>query len=104
LKGPSPLLNLAVVAISRLVLHNIGHVKAYWPMVGLESAALALSFGADDLDGTIGEERIAHAAGAPTPKALSRDRMVETIRLGGFEPRERDGEFNALKPVAEVRS
>ena len=80
----------------------IDHIKAYWPMIGLETAALALSFGADDLDGTIGEERIAHAAGAEAPKALSRDRMVETIRMGGFEPRERDGEFNDLGAVGEV--
>jgi aminodeoxyfutalosine synthase len=93
-----------VVAVSRLVLHNIDHIKAYWPMVGLESAALALSFGADDLDGTIGEERIAHAAGAPTPEALSRERMVETIRLGGFEPRERDGRFAPLPPREDPRS
>ncbi len=94
LKGPGPLLNLAVMAIARLTLDNFPHIKAYWPMIGLETAAVALSFGADDLDGTIGEERIAHAAGASTPRAMSENRMVETIRLGGYAPVERDGAFN----------
>ena len=62
-------------------------------MIGLETAAAALSWGADDLDGTLGEERIAHAAGARTPRALLRRRMEETIRLGGFVPGERNGAF-----------
>ncbi len=96
LDGPSPLLDLGMVALARLVLDNFDHIKAYWPMMGLETAAAALSFGADDLDGTIGEERIAHAAGAPTPKAVSRERMIDTISAGGFEPFERDGRFNTL--------
>lgn len=96
LKGPGPLLNLAAVAIARLTLDNFNHIKAYWPMIGLETAAAALSFGADDLDGTIGEERIAHAAGAATPRAMSENRMRETIRLGGYEPVARDGAFHAM--------
>jgi aminodeoxyfutalosine synthase len=50
------------------VLDNFGHIKSYWPMSGLETAAAALSWGADDMDGTISEERIAHLAGATTPK------------------------------------
>ena len=96
LAGPSPVLDLGIVAVSRLVLDNFDHIKAYWPMMGLETAAAAFSFGADDLDGTIGEERIAHAAGATTPKAVSRERMVDTIRSGGFEPVERDGRFHPI--------
>jgi aminodeoxyfutalosine synthase len=84
---------LALIALARLALDNFPHVKAYWPMIGLETASAALSWGADDLDGTIGGERIAHAAGAKTPVALARDRMQETIRLGGFTPVERDGAF-----------
>jgi aminodeoxyfutalosine synthase len=94
--GPTPRLNLMVTAVSRLVLDNFDHIKAYWPMLGLETAAAALSWGADDLDGTLGEERIAHAAGAKTPKSVTRERMVETISLGGYDPVERDGLFNAI--------
>ena len=94
--GPSPVEALAVLALSRLVLDNIPHLKAYWPMTGLETAAAGLSFGADDLDGTISEERIAHYAGAKTPKGLAGDRMEETILLAGFLPVERDGRFSPV--------
>jgi aminodeoxyfutalosine synthase len=87
---------LAVLAISRLVLDNVPHIKSYWPMTGLETAAAGLSWGADDMDGTIFEEKIAHLAGAATPKGLARDRMIETIRMAGFSPVERDGRFNAV--------
>ncbi len=86
--------HLAIIALSRLTLDNFAHVKAYWPMIGLDTAAAGLYWGADDLDGTLGEEKIAHAAGASTPKALAREQMEETIRLGGFKPFERDGVFN----------
>ncbi len=91
--GPTPLETLAVTAIARLVLDNIPHLKSYWPMSGVETAAAGLSWGADDMDGTISEEKIAHLAGAPTPKGLARERMTETIRLAGFTPVERDGRF-----------
>jgi len=92
----SPLEMIGIIALSRLTLDNFPHVKAYWPMIGVETASVSLSWGADDLDGTIGEERIAHAAGARAPRALARERMEETIRLGGFTPVERDGEFNPV--------
>ena len=84
---------LAVLAVARLVLDNIPHIKAYWPMAGLETAAAGLSWGADDLDGTIQEEKVAHMAGARTPIGLARRKMEETIALGGFEAVERDGWF-----------
>jgi aminodeoxyfutalosine synthase len=95
--GPTPLETLAVLAIARLVLDNIPHLKSYWPMSGVETAAAGLSWGADDMDGTILEEKIAHLAGAATPKGLARERMTETIRMAGFVPVERDGRF---APVA----
>jgi aminodeoxyfutalosine synthase len=76
------------------VLDNIPHIKAYWPMAGLATAAAGLSWGADDMDGTIKEEKVAHMAGARTPVGLARERMEETITLGGFEAVERDGWFN----------
>jgi aminodeoxyfutalosine synthase len=92
--GPTPLETLAVLAISRLVLDNIPHLKSYWPMTGLETGAAGLSWGADDMDGTISEERIAHLAGAATPVGLARTRMLETISTAGFVPLERDGLFS----------
>lgn len=94
-KGPTPLETLMVLGVSRLVLDNIDHIKSYWPMTGLEVAAAGLSWGADDMDGTISEEKIAHLAGSPTPVGLARDRMQETIHMAGFEPVERDGRFNS---------
>ena len=92
-KGPTPLETLMVLGISRLVLDNIDHIKSYWPMTGLEVAAAGLSWGADDMDGTISEEKIAHMAGSLTPVGLARDRMQETIYMAGFEPVERGGRF-----------
>ena len=92
-RGPSPLENLRVIALSRLILDNVPHIKAYWPMIGVETAAAALSWGADDLDGTLGGERIAHAGAARSPGALSAEMMQATIRLGGFIAVERDGGF-----------
>jgi aminodeoxyfutalosine synthase len=91
--GPTPLETLAVLAISRLVLDNIPHLKAYWPMTGLETGAAGLSWGADDMDGTISEEKIAHLAGAATPVGLARAKMIETIDAAGFTPVERNGLF-----------
>ncbi len=95
--GPTPLETLAVLAIARLVLDNIDHLKSYWPMTGIETAAAGLSWGADDMDGTISEEKIAHLAGATTPKGLAREKMTETIRLAGFTPVERNGRFEAVR-------
>jgi aminodeoxyfutalosine synthase len=93
-KGPTPLETLSVLAISRLVLDNIPHLKSYWPMTGLETGAAGLSWGADDMDGTISEEKIAHLAGAATPVGMARARMVESINTAGFAPVERDGRFS----------
>ncbi len=93
-KGPTPLETLSVLAISRLVLDNVSHLKAYWPMTGLETGAAGLSWGADDMDGTISQEKIAHLAGAATPVGLAREKMVETINTGGFTAVERDGKFS----------
>jgi len=92
----SPTENLAVIAMARLLLDNFDHVKAYWPMIGTETAAAALSFGADDLDGTIGLEKIAHASGADTPRQVARAEMQRLIRMAGFEAVERDGAFQAM--------
>jgi aminodeoxyfutalosine synthase len=93
--GPTPLETLSVLAISRLVLDNVPHLKSYWPMTGLETGAAGLSWGADDMDGTISEEKIAHMAGAATPVGMARARMMESIKTAGFVPVERDGMFSS---------
>jgi aminodeoxyfutalosine synthase len=103
-QGPTPLETLAVLAISRLALDNIPHLKSYWPMTGVEAAAAGLSWGADDMDGTISEERIAHLAGSPTPVGLARHRMEETIAMAGFTPVERDGRFQPMMRRAAFRA
>jgi aminodeoxyfutalosine synthase len=78
------------MAIARLMLDNIPHIKAYWIMLGIETAQLALHYGADDIDGTVRHELIYHDAGAKTPEMLSVDRIQGLIREAGREPVERD--------------
>ncbi len=89
--------DLRTVAASRLVLDNIPHVKSYWVMLGEETASVALNFGASDLDGTIGEERIAHYAQAKSAVGLARDKLVEMIREAGKRPVERDAVYNVVR-------
>ena len=100
--GPSVAETLTVLALARLILDNIPHLKAYWPMAGLETAAAGLSWGADDMDGTIKEEKVAHMAGARTPLGLARRQMEETITLGGFEAVERDGWFKKQRQAHDL--
>lgn len=97
LTKPSGLVDLRVMAVSRLMLDNIAHIKAYWIMLGIETAQLALSYGADDLDGTVRHELIYHDAGATTPEFLSVDRIQELIREAGREPVERDTLYNRIE-------
>ena len=89
--------DLKTIAISRLVLDNVPHIKAYWVTMGEEIASVALHFGADDLDGTIGEERIMHAADAASPERLTRDRLIELIRESGCTPVERDALYHTIQ-------
>lgn len=89
--------DLKTVAISRLMLDNIPHIKAFWIMLGLPVAQVALNFGADDIDGTIVEERIMHAAGAETDKGISKNDILRIIREAGFVPTERDTLYNILR-------
>jgi len=81
---------LRVIATARLMLDNIPHVKAFWIMLGEKLAEVALSFGADDLDGTVGEEQITHAAGARTPAGLTEQQLLAMIHRAGWEPVRRD--------------
>ena len=78
------------MAISRLVLDNFDHMKAYWIMLGLGTAQAALSYGADDIDGTVRHELIYHDAGAETPEILTVEKIKNLIREAGREPIERD--------------
>jgi len=90
-------LDLKTVAVSRLLLDNIPHIKAYWVMLGLKTAQVALNFGADDLDGTVVRENITHAAGADTPTGLSPDELSRLIKEAGFEPVERDAFYHPVE-------
>lgn len=87
---PTALMDLRTMAISRLMLDNIPHIKAYWIMLGIGTAQTALAYGADDLDGTVRHELIYHDAGATTPEMLSIERIRHLIVEAGREPVERD--------------
>jgi aminodeoxyfutalosine synthase len=88
--------DLKMIAVSRLMLDNVPHIKAYWVMLTEEVASIALNFGADDLDGTVGGEKIAHDAGAISPMTLAKDQIVKIIRDAGKIPVERDVYYNPL--------
>lgn len=87
---PSGLMDLKVMAIARIMLDNFDHVKAYWIMLGEKTAQTALSFGADDFDGTVVHELIYHDAGAKTPEGLTVAQIERIIREAGRIPIERD--------------
>ena len=89
--------DLKMLALSRLILDNIDHIKAFWIMLTMPIAQLALGFGADDLDGTIGEEKIIHAAGAKTNTGITREMLEKMIRETGYEPVERDTFYQEVK-------
>src|ERR1039458_416005 len=89
------------IAVARLMLDNIPHIKAYWVMMTPRMAQIALKFGADDLDGTIVEERIYHDAGATTSQGLRRNELLHLIRKAGREPIERD---TLYRPVQRTES
>ena len=90
LPKPSAAMSLRTMAISRLVLDNFDHMKAYWIMLGLGTAQAALAYGADDIDGTVRHELIYHDAGAETPEILTVESIKNLIREAGREPIERD--------------
>ena len=109
LPGPTGLEELREMAVGRLMLDNIPHVKAYWIMLTIPVAQLALSWGADDVDGTVVEEHIYHDAGAQTPQQVMREELIEWIRDAGRIPVERDTLYDVvwsadeeLAPVGEA--
>ena len=90
LPKPSGVMDLKTMAISRLMLDNFPHIKAYWVMLGIKTAQVALSFGADDLDGTVVHEKIYHEAGSHSPQELTVEELRRLIAEAGREPVERD--------------
>ena len=96
LPAPSATDTLRVHAVARLMLDNIPHVKAFWIATGVDVAQLALWYGADDLDGTVQEEKIYHMAGSRTPETLTTGDIQRLIRAAGREPVERDTLYNVI--------
>jgi len=89
--------DLRHIATARLVLDNIPHIKAYWIMISPKLAQVALSFGANDVDGTVVEETIYHMAGAETEQYLVRSELERVVRAAGFTPVERDTLYNPIE-------
>jgi aminodeoxyfutalosine synthase len=90
-------LDLKNIAVARLMLDNIAHIKAYWIMMTPRIAQVAQRFGADDLDGTVVEEKIYHDAGATTSQGLRRSELLRLIKEAGREPVERDTAYNRVE-------
>jgi aminodeoxyfutalosine synthase len=92
---------LRTVAVSRLLLHNVPHIKAYWVSLGLATAQTALWFGADDFDGTVSEEKIYHQAGSQSPQSLASGEIARLVRSAGRVPVERDTLYGNLSQARE---
>ncbi len=101
IEKPSPTERLRSIAVGRLFLDNIPHVKAYWIMLGLEVAQAALTMGADDLDGTVSQEKIYHEAGASTPQQLTRADIHKLIREAGRRPVERNTVYDVIADFSD---
>jgi aminodeoxyfutalosine synthase len=101
LPKPSGVMDLKTMAISRLMLDNFPHIKAYWVMLGIKTAQLALSFGADDIDGTVVHEKIYHEAGAETPQEVTVAEIRRLITEAGRIPVERDTLYHRVERVGD---
>lgn len=96
--------DLKMLALSRLILDNVPHFKAFWVMLTLPIAQLALGFGADDLDGTIGEEKIIHAAGAKGASGITEQELAAIIQEAGYHPVKRDAGYHPMRGEREACS
>jgi aminodeoxyfutalosine synthase len=92
----SGMLDIRQIAVGRLLLDNFPHIKSYWQMVTPKMAQISLRFGADDIDGTVVEEKIYHDAGATTPQGMRRADLVRMITEAGRVPFERDTLYKAV--------
>jgi aminodeoxyfutalosine synthase len=97
LPGTTGFEDLKVLAISRLMLDNFTNIKAFWIMIGIKLAQISLHFGVNDIDGTVVEEKITHAAGAETEQAIAKDDLIRLIREAGRVPVERDTIYNVIR-------
>lgn len=97
LAGPSGYDDLRILSVSRLMLDNFDNIKAFWIMIGIKLAQVSLHFGVNDIDGTVVEEKITHAAGADTEEAIAKGELVRLIRDAGRVPVERDTLYNVVK-------
>jgi aminodeoxyfutalosine synthase len=100
LPAPTGIDDLRTLAVSRLMLDNVPHLKAYWVSMTPKIAQVGLRFGADDLDGTIVHETIYSAAGSTSPSGLRYDQLVRLIREAGRTPVERDTLYNVVREHA----
>ena len=103
LPAPTAVDDLRTIAVSRLMLDNVDHIKAYWVSLTPDVAQIALRFGADDIDGTIVHETIYKAAGTRSPGALRYDELVRLIREAGRTPIERDTLYNVVREHPKAR-
>jgi aminodeoxyfutalosine synthase len=101
LPGPTGFDDLMTIAVSRLMLDNFDHVKAYWIMISPRIAQVGLNMGADDIDGTVVEEKIVHMAGAKTPVGLTVPELCRLVRDAGREPIQRDSVYNIVQRFDE---
>ncbi|MCX7780917.1 MAG: aminofutalosine synthase MqnE [Negativicutes bacterium] len=92
--------DLRMIAVARLMLDNIKNIKAYWVMLTVPVAQLALGFGANDVDGTVSEEKISHAAGSKTALGLNKVNLIDLILSTGRVPVERDSTYNVIRVYA----
>jgi aminodeoxyfutalosine synthase len=97
LPGPTGYYDLKIIAVARLLLDNIKAIKSYWVMISPRIAQVSLSFGANDIDGTVREEKIYHFAGATTPMLQEQQDLLRLIREAGRIPAERDTLYNVLR-------
>lgn len=104
LPEPTAVDSLRTMAVSRLLLDNIPHMKAYWVSMGVPTAQVALRFGANDLDGTIVHETIYHSAGSRAPMAMTRDGLIRLIREAGRVPVERDTRYGVVEELPRAES
>ena len=104
LPGPTAADELRELALGRLMLDNIPHIKAYWILMDVPVAQTALTFGADDVDGTVVEEKIYHDAGATTPQEVAREELITWIRDAGRLPVERDTLYNVVWSADEAQA
>ena len=89
--------NLKNFALSRLMIDNVPHIKSFWIHIGEKISQVSLSFGVDDIDGTVVEEKIAHAAGTDSEESMTRTDLIHMIKKAGKIPVERDTTYNIIR-------